>query len=473
MVDPAILDRLKAIAGPGGWTEDAQELEPHLVEWRGLYRGRTPLLLKPGSVDEVSQILRLCNEARVAVVPQAGNTSLCGASVPDGSGDQVILTLARMNRVREIDAFNATMVAEAGCVLANIHERALAEGRIFPLSFAAEGSAQLGGFLSTNAGGTNVLKYGNARDQVLGLEVVLADGRVWNGLRTLRKDNTGYDLKHLFMGAEGTLGIITAASLKLFPAPRSRVTAFLGVPDVASAIALLSLAREKSGDMVTAFELLPRNGLEMVLRHIEGTRDPLETSHPWYILMELSSGLDQDIVQRLADGILEAAFEAELVRDGTVATSQAQAQALWRLREVMSETQKLEGASIKHDVSVPVSRIPDFMEEGMTAVIARVPGSRPVPFGHVGDGNIHFNISQPVDMEPQAFIDLWEDVNEVVHGIVARHGGSISAEHGIGQLKRDLLPRYKSAVEMELMRQLKRTLDPNGIMNPGKVLSAD
>jgi FAD/FMN-containing dehydrogenase len=473
MIDPGVIDRLKAITGPRGWIDDARALEPHVTEWRGLYKGKTPLMLRPATVDEVSRILALCNEALVAVVPQAGNTSLCGASVPDASGEQIILSLSRMNRVRAIDAFNATMVAEAGCVLADIHAAALAENRMFPLSFAAEGSAQLGGFLSTNAGGTNVLRYGNARDQVLGLEVVLADGRVWSGLRTLRKDNTGYDLKHLFMGAEGTLGIITAASLKLFPAPRSRVTAFLGLADVAAAISLLSLAREKSGDMVTAFELLPRAGLEMVLRHIEGTRDPLAAAHPWYVLMELSSGLDRPIVQNLADTILEAAFEAGLVQDGTVAATEGQAQELWRLREVMSETQKLEGASIKHDVAVPVSAIPQFMAEGMAAVIAHFPGSRPVPFGHVGDGNIHFNISQPVGGDGTAFLALWEEMNEVVHAAVAKYGGSISAEHGIGQLKRDLLPRYKSPVEMELMHQLKNMLDPNGIMNPGKVLARE
>ena len=471
MIDASVIERLKAAVGPRGVVDDPAELLPHVTEWRGLYKGATPLMLRPATVEEAQAVMALCNEHAVGIVPQAGNTSLCGGSVPDDSGDQIIVSLSRLNRVRSVDAENATMVAEAGCVLADLQATAEAAERIFPLSFAAEGSAQLGGFLSTNAGGTNVLKYGNARDQVLGLEVILPDGRLWEGLRLLRKDNTGYDLKHLFIGAEGTLGLITAASLKLFPKPRSRVTAWLGLKDVAAAISLLALARELSGDMVTGFELMPRNGLEMVLRHIAGTRDPLADRWPWYILMELSSGLPQPIVQAVADDILEAGTDKGLIADGVVASSEAQAQELWKLREVMSETQKLEGASIKHDVSVPVSAVARFIEEGMAAVTAFMPGARPVPFGHLGDGNIHFNISQPVDADAQAFLARWEDMNEVVHGIVATFGGSISAEHGIGALKRDLLPRYKSAVEMELMRQLKATLDPKGIMNPGKVLA--
>ena len=471
MIDAAILDRLKALVGPRGVIDATSELAPHVTEWRGLYKGATPLMLRPGTVEEAQAVVALCNECSVGIVPQAGNTSLCGASVPDDSGNQIIVSLSRLNKLRSIDPENATMVAEAGCVLADLHARAEAADRIFPLSFASEGSAQLGGFLSTNAGGTNVLKYGNARDQVLGLEVILPDGRLWEGLRLLRKDNTGYDLKHLFIGAEGTLGLITAASLKLFPKPRSRVTAWLGLKDVASAVSLLALARELSGDMVTGFELMPRNGLEMVLKHIDGTRDPLADRWPWYILMELSSGLEPSTVQAVADDILQAGVEKDLIADGVVAANEAQAEALWKLREVMSETQKLEGASIKHDVSVPVSAVARFIEEGMAAVAAFMPGARPVPFGHVGDGNIHFNISQPVDMEGAAFLARWEAMNEVVHGIVARFGGSISAEHGIGVLKRDLLPRYKSAVEMDLMRQLKATLDPKGIMNPGKVLA--
>jgi FAD/FMN-containing dehydrogenase len=470
MIAHSALDRLKEIVGPKGWIEGDEALDPYVTEWRGLYKGKTPLLLRPGSREEAVAIVSLCAAEGIAIVPQAGNTSLCGASVPDASGQSVIVNVSRMNRIRDLDAANGTLIAEAGCILADLHKAAEAADRMLPLSFAAEGSAEVGGFLSTNAGGTNVLRYGNARDQVLGLEVVLPDGRLWEGLRTLRKDNTGYDLKHLFIGAEGTLGLITAASFKLYPRPRSVVTAFLGLSQVKDAIALLNMAREMSGDLVTAFELIPRNGLEMVLKHQKGTRDPLANPMPWYVLMELSSGIPHEMLQALADRILEEAFERSLVLDGTLAANKAQAAELWHLRHLMSETQKMEGASIKHDVSVPVARLPQFMKDALKAVVAFLPGCRPVPFGHVGDGNIHFNVSQPLDMEGAAFIARWEEMNEVVHGVVARFGGSISAEHGIGQLKRDLLPRYKSPVEMAMMRDVKGMLDPKGIMNPGKVL---
>jgi FAD/FMN-containing dehydrogenase len=461
-----LLARFAGIVGDKYAVTDAAALEPYLVEGRGLYRGHTPMVLRPGNAAEVAAILTLANETRTPLVPQGGNTGLVGGQVPNG---EIVLSLTRLDRIREVDATSNTMTCEAGVVLANAQAAAAAADRLFPLSLGAEGSCTIGGNLSTNAGGTAALAYGVTRDLVLGLEVVLADGRVWHGLNKLKKDNTGYDLRNLFVGAEGTLGIITAAVLKLFPRPRAVETAFVGVPSPRAALDLLNLARERAGGMVTSFELIARLPLDFAVRHGAGCRNPLARPHPWYVLMELSSQNAEGLRAALED-VLAAGSEQGVVEDATVAASLDQANNFWHLRVALTETQKPEGGSIKHDVSVPLAAVPDFIAEASAAVEALIPNSRPVTFGHLGDGNIHFNVSQPVGADAAKFLARWGEVNAVVHGIVARHGGSISAEHGIGRLKRDLLPQVKDPVAIELMRVLKRTLDPNGILNPGKVL---
>jgi len=459
---PEVLDRLKAIVGPAGFTSDPEELAPHLVEWRNRFTGKTPLMLRPASVREVAAIVRICAEAEVGIVPQGGNTGLVGGQIPRLEGADLLLGLGRMNRVRVVDPVDDSMLVEAGCTLAAAQEAAAAVDRLLPLSLAAEGSSQVGGNLSTNAGGIHVLRYGNARDAVLGLEVVTADGEIWNGLRALRKDNTGYDLKHLFIGAEGTLGIITAAVLKLYPRPSEIKTFFAAVPDPERVLSLLSLARGLSGDGVYAFEMVSRFALELVTRHVRGATDPLAAPSPWYVLADLT------VPRSTAEEVLAAALEGGLLTDAVIAASPAQARALWKLRESASEAQKHEGASIKHDISVPVSRIPAFLTEALAAAERLIPGIRPVPFGHVGDGNLHFNFTQPAGMDAAAYLGQWEALNRVVHDIVLAHGGSISAEHGIGVLKRDEASRTKSPVELELLARIKRALDPKGIMNPGK-----
>jgi len=458
----ATLERLKQLVGPAGWSTDPDELLPHLTEWRNKFVGKTPLLLKPQNTQEVAAIVRVCAEAEVGIVPQGGNTGLVGGQIPRAEGIDLLVSLKRMNRVRSVDPINNTMIVEAGATLGVAQEAALNVDRLLPLSLAAEGTSQVGGNLSTNAGGIHVLRYGNARDAVLGLEVVTPDGEIWDGLRGLRKDNTGYDLKHLYIGAEGTLGIITAAVLKLYPRPRQIQTMFLGTSDPDAVLSLLSLARDISGDAVFAFEMMPRFALELVTRHIADTHDPLVKPSPWYVLTDLTVGRD------IAEQFLAAALDKGLVQDAVLAASAAQAKALWKLRESISESQKPEGGSIKHDVSVPVSRIPAFMAEALAAAESLIPGIRPVPFGHVGDGNLHFNFTQPVAMDKQVYLAKWEALNRVVHDLVIAHGGSISAEHGIGVLKREEARRYKSAVELDLMRRIKEALDPKGIMNPGK-----
>jgi FAD/FMN-containing dehydrogenase len=459
---PSTLERLKAIVGDGAWTDDPAELEPQLREWRNRYVGRTPLLLRPGRAEEVAAIVRICAEAEVGVVPQGGNTGLVGGQIPSADGSQVLVNLGRMRRVRAVDPVDNTITVEAGCTLAAVQEAAAAHDRLFPLSLAAEGSCQIGGNLSTNAGGVHVLRYGNARELVLGLEVVTPDGELWDGLRALRKDNTGYDLKHLFLGAEGTLGIITAAVLKLYPRHRQVETVFAAVPTVEAAVALLSLVREATCDSVLAFELICRRALEFVTRHLPGTTDPLTQPSPWYVLFDLTCS------RATAEQTLADAVETKLIGDAVIASAPAQGAALWKLREGISESQKGEGASMKHDVSVPVSRIPALVAQVTEAVTALVPGIRPVPFGHVGDGNLHFNFSQPPGADPKAFMTRDDEVHKVVHDITARLGGSISAEHGIGVAKREEIRRYKSPLEIALMRKIKAALDPRGIMNPGK-----
>ncbi len=464
---PELLPRFAAIVGDKYALTDPLALEPYLVEGRGLYRGRSAMLLRPGCVAEVAAILKLAHETKTPLVPQGGNTGLVGGQIPlDG---ELILSLTRLDKIREVDTQSNTITCEAGVVLQKAQEAATGADRLFPLSLGAEGSCTIGGNLSTNAGGTGALAYGIARELMLGVEVVLADGRVLNLLRKLKKDNTGYDLRHIFIGAEGTLGVITAAVLKLFPRPRAVETAFIGVPSPAAAVKLLNMAQARINGTVTSFELIMRGVLEFAIKHAQGVRDPLGNKHPWYVLMEVSAqhgdGLRASLEHLLADAAAQG-----LVSDAIIAASLEQTKALWHMRHSLTEMQKPEGGSIKHDVSVPVAAVPDFLAEASAAVQKLIPGSRPVPFGHLGDGNMHFNISQPIGADRAQFLARWNEVNALVDGIVLKHQGSISAEHGIGRLKREELAKIKDPVALELMRGLKRMLDPNGILNPGKVL---
>jgi FAD/FMN-containing dehydrogenase len=466
--DREVLAAIRIVVGPKGWIDGASDIEPYLHDQRGLYVGRTLAVVRPASTEEVAAVVSLCAAAKLPIVPQGGNTGLVIGSVPDSSGRSIVLSLARMNSIREIDAINATMTVDAGCVLASLQQAAADAGKLFPLSLGAEGSCMIGGNLSTNAGGVQVLRYGNARNLVLGLEVVLPDGRVWNGLRGLRKDNTGYDLKQLFMGAEGTLGIITGAVLRLFPQPRAVVTVFAAVPNLPDVMELLGEAQAATGEAVRGFELIPEIGVEFVTRHIQGTQRPLSTVSPWYLLMEFAGGDDK--LRGGVEAFLAGAFESGRIADATIAESEAQAKQLWRIRETLPEAQTREGGSIKHDVAVPISRIVELIEQGSQRLQSWMPGVRPFPFGHIGDGNIHFNVSQPPDMDKAAFIARWDEANKIVHDLTVALHGSFSAEHGIGRLKRAELVRYRSDVEVDLMRRLKAAIDPDGLMNPGIIL---
>jgi D-lactate dehydrogenase (cytochrome) len=471
----AIATDLQSIVGPGGFIDDRSDLDGYLTEWRGLYRGVTPLVLLPSTTAQVAAILRLCTHHRIGVVPQGGNTGLVGGGIPNSTPDrpQVLLSTRRLNRLRALDADNFSITAEAGCVLATVQAAAARAGRLFPLSLAAEGSCQLGGNISTNAGGTAVLRFGTMRDLVLGLEVVLPDGRVLDGLRSLRKDNTGYDLKQLFIGAEGTLGVVTAATCKLFPQPRTVVTAWLAVPSVSAAIAVYAAARDQLGDELTAFEFANRLTVDFVEKHIPGSRSPLDVASPWYLLVEVSTSRLDDALESQVQEFLVRLQAAGLITDGVVAASGPQRDALWRLRHSMSEAQKKEGASIKHDVSVPVVSMEQFLEQATPAVEKLVPGVRVVAFGHLGDGNVHFNLSQPPGADGAEFLARWGEVSHRVHEIAIRLGGSFSAEHGIGALKVGDLARWRGGVPVDLMRSVKRAIDPLGIMNPGKLFPAD
>lgn len=460
-------DALASLVGVTGIITDTEALAPYVNEERGRFRGQAAALVRPADTHQVAEVVRLCAAHGIPITPQGGNTGLCGGGVPDGG---IILSLARMNRVRTIDPINYTVTVEAGAILAEIQQAADREGCLFPLSLGAEGSCQIGGNLATNAGGINVLRYGNARDLVLGLEVVLPDGRIWDGLRALSKDNTGYALKHLFVGSEGTLGIITAAVLKLFPKPLDVQTALCGLDSVQAATHLLSLARARSGDAVTGFELISNFAMEITTRHVPDCVNPLAQTHPWYVLIELSSSRPDAGLRSVFEGLLEEAYAKGVIADAAVAESLEQARRFWRLREAIPEAQKREGSSIKHDVAVPVSRVAEFIERGIAAVTQTFPGVRPCPFGHLGDGNIHFNITQPVGMDKSTYLAQWEAMNRVVHDLVAEMDGSISAEHGVGLLKVDEIRRYKSPVELDLMENLKRALDPDNLMNPGKVV---
>jgi FAD/FMN-containing dehydrogenase len=462
--------QLREMLGADAALTEAADCAPFLTDQRRLYRGRALAVVLPRSVTEVSRLLAWCNAARIGVVPQGGNTGYCGGATPDESGRQLVLSLARLNRIRSIDTDNDSLTTEAGCVLARVQEAADAAGRFFPLSLGSEGSCQIGGNLSTNAGGTTVLRYGMMRDLVLGLEVVLADGRVLEGLSALRKDNTGYDLRSLFLGAEGTLGVITAASLRLFPQIRVQACALAAVPDVHAAVALLAQVRAVSGELVSSFELIPRVAVELTTRHIDGVTDPLGTPHPWYVLCELSSARAAEPLEAVLEDTLAAALERGQVLDAAVAKSERERAALWKLRESIPEAQRREGAGLKHDICLPVSALADFVARAARWIGEHVPDGRLVAYGHVGDGNLHFNLTQAPGAAAEPFLARGPQVQRAVHELVREFGGSFSAEHGIGRLKVGELERYASPLELELMRAVKRALDPHGIMNPGKVL---
>jgi FAD/FMN-containing dehydrogenase len=465
-LSPELIAKFRKIVGDKYALTDAADIAPYVTEERDLFHGRSPLVLRPGSTAEVSAICKLASQHKIALVPQGGNTGLVGGQTPHNG--EVVISMRRLDRIREVDTASNTMTCEAGVVLQVAQQRASEVDRLFPLSLGAEGSCTIGGNLSTNAGGTTALAYGVAREMALGLEVVLADGRIVNLLSKLKKDNTGYDLRNLFIGAEGTLGIITAATLKLFPKPRAIETAFVGLTAPAQALKLLAIAQNEAAGTLTSFELLSEIAVDFSIRHGIDIRDPLENKYPWYVLMELSS--PRDDARATLEAILSKGFEDGIVDDAVMAASLSQRQSFWKLRDEMSAAQKPEGGSIKHDISVPVVAVPDFIAEADAAVIKLIPGARPVPFGHLGDGNIHYNVSQPVGADAADFLSRWHEVNAVVFEIVLRMGGSISAEHGIGVLKRDELPEVKDKVAIELMRGIKAMLDPLGIMNPGKVL---
>ncbi|MDH1682791.1 FAD-binding oxidoreductase [Pseudomonas chengduensis] len=465
-----LLQALREVAGEAGLITDAERMQSYLSDWRGAYRGQAAAVLRPASTEEVAAVVRLCAQAGVALVPQGGNTGLCGGSIPDDSGAQVVLSLTRMKRIRAVDVANATITVEAGVILQQLQEAAAEVGRLFPLSLGAEGSCTVGGNLATNAGGTAVLRYGNMRDLALGLEVVLPDGRIWDGLRGLRKDNTGYDLKHLFIGSEGTLGIITAAVLKLFPAVRSLTTAWVALPSPQAAVELIGQMRGLCGDRLTGFELMSRQSVEFVLRHVIGVSDPFADTYSWYVLIELSDTQPNAPLNELLEQGLGAAFEQGVALDAVVAASDAQVHALWALREGISEAQNHEGPSLKHDISVPVSRIPDFIARTDAVLQQAFPGVRIVAYGHVGDGNLHYNISKPIGAEDAAFKAQAEAIMHVIYDQTLHYAGSISAEHGLGQSKRLVAQHYKAPLELELMARVKQALDPAGLMNPGKLL---
>jgi FAD/FMN-containing dehydrogenase len=457
-----VLSRLKSVLGEGGWSQDPERLAPKLLEWRDRWVGTTPFLALPKTTADVAAVVGVCAEAGVPITPQGGNTSLVGGQIPQG---EVLLSTDRLRSIREVDLDDEVLVAEAGVTLAAVHEAAGGIGRRFPLGLASEGTATVGGFISTNAGGTQVLRYGMARSLVLGIEAVLPDGRVWNGLKRLRKDNTGYDLKQLFIGAEGTLGVVTAAALKLFPTLASRAVAFIGVDSPETALRLLARAKEETGGGVEAFELMGRLGVDFVLKNIAGARDPLTERHPWYVLAEFGSG-EVGAAEAAMDRFLERGLEDGLIRDAVVAQTEAQAKAIWRLREDQSPAQKPEGATWKHDVAVPVSQVAVFLKQADAAVRGVVPDARIVAFGHVGDGNIHYDVLRPDGGDDAAHAARRDEGSRLVHDIVASLGGSISAEHGLGAMKTEEARRYKSAVEVEALQAIRRALDPKRIMNP-------
>ena len=470
VISPELIARFAEIVGEANALTRAEDQAPYLREWRDRYTGKTPVVLRPGTTDEVSRILALCNDEAIGVVPQGGNTGLVGGQIPSLAGDEIVLSLARLKKIRDIDAAGGTMIVEAGVTLAETQNAAEGVGRLFPLSLASEGSAMIGGVLATNAGGTAVLAYGNARSLALGLEAVLADGRVWHGLRRLKKDNTGYDLRDLLIGSEGTLGVITAASLKLFPIPAERETAVVALESPAAALKLFRIAEAEAGSSLTAFEFWAHRAQEFAVRYMPNTRDPFIDAHPWYVLIELSHGGAGARAVGMLESLLTIGHAQGLVRDAALARALQQAQDFWRLRDAFSEAQKGAGGSIKHDISVPIARIPEFLARAAEVVEKIAPGPRPVPFGHFGDGNLHYNVSQPEGADKAQYLALWEPMSDAIFELVSELGGSISAEHGIGQMKRDALRLHKTPVEIDMMRAIKQALDPKGILNPGKLL---
>ncbi len=461
-----LIDTLKDVVGPKGWVTDAKELEPHLTDWRNAVHGKTPIMVSPASTEEVADVVRACVAAEVAIVPQGGNTGMCAGAIPDDSGDQVVLNLSRMNRVRQISALDFSIVVDAGCVLANIQDAAKEVQRHFPLSLGAEGSCQIGGNLSTNAGGINVIRYGTARELVLGLEVVLPDGTIWNGLKTLRKDTAGYDLKQLFIGSEGTLGIITAAALRLFPDPGETTSALLALGRAGDAIPLLAQLRRSLADRIEAFELVGARAFEYVEQHVPDSAIPFDDGYPWYVLIEAAIGASQEVLE----DALSNSIEEGLVLDAVIAKNSAEADKLWRLRHSISEAEKHAGVGLKHDISVSIGRMEEFLERGETMLAKAFPDAQLVAFGHVGDGNLHYNVRLPGGSAGEDLSEKEEQVSVLIYDLVSEFGGSISAEHGVGVLKREYLKRYKNDVDLNLMRTLKHALDPQNLLNPGKVI---
>ena len=461
-----LIERLREIVGPGGWISDPQELQPYVTEWRGVYEGRALIMVKPRTTDEVVAIVRACADNDTAIVPQGGNTSMCGGAVPDASGEQVILNLSRMNRVLDVDAGNFSMTVQAGCLLATAQEAARAEGRCFPLSLGAEGSCQIGGNIATNAGGINVVRYGTARALVLGLEVVLANGTVLDNLRSLRKDTAGYDLKQLFIGSEGTLGIITAATLRLFPDPGHMATALVGIDRAGAAVELLGRLKTRLDDRIESFELVSRRVFNLVETHIPNASLPFEEEYPWYVLIEAATGGDAEFLE---NALLQEAEDGSLL-DAVIAKNEAEAAELWRLRHSISEAERQDGRALKHDISVPLSRMQEFLERAEELLENRWPDARLVAFGHVGDGNLHYNVVLPRDLSAEKWAAEGERVTRALYELVQSLNGSFSAEHGVGQSKRAYLAAYRAGPELDLMRSLKKMLDPANILNPGKVI---
>lgn len=468
----ASIDALRRLVGDAGVLTEESATAPFVVDHRRLYQGRALAVVRPSTVPDVSAVMSWCHAHGVSVVPQGGNTGYVGGATPDESGEQIVLSLARLDRVRAVDAANHSLIAEAGCLLVDVQRAAEKVERFFPLSLGSEGSCQIGGNVATNAGGLNVVRYGMTRDLVLGLEVVLADGQMLSLLQSLRKDNTGYDIKSLFVGSEGTLGVITAVSLKLFPVPRASATAFVAVHSVAAAVELLAVLREASGDRVSSFELIPRVAIELTTRHIPGIAEPLAGEHAWHVLCEITSSRAEDPLDEMLERALRESMDAGLVDDAVLAQNERQRTAFWRLRESIPEAQRKDGASLKHDVSVPVASLPDFVERASAWIAANVPDGLLVAYGHVGDGNLHFNLNERRGVDPVRFIARADEIRRAVHDLVAEFGGSFSAEHGIGRLKVDELQRYASPIELGLMHAVKRAFDPRGILNPGKVLRA-
>ncbi len=469
MADPA-LKALRDAVDASGWIDDPLDMAPYLKEQRGRFGGGALAVVRPATTEQVSAIVTAAHRAAVQIVPQGGNTGLVGASMSYPGERAIILSLQRMNRIRDLDVLDYSATVEAGCILETVQKAAEAKDRLFPLSLGSEGSCTIGGLLSTNAGGTMTIRYGNMRELILGIEAVLPDGRIWNGLRRLHKNNTGYDLKHLFIGGEGTLGIVTAAVLKLFPRPRQTETAFVAVRSPTAAIELLARLRMATGDALCSFELIPRILFGFALKHIDKVIDPLAEPHPWYVLVEATAGTEGGMLRTAIENALAKALDDGLIEDATLADSEARRDALWFIREAIVLSQKFEGGSIKHDISVPVSRVADFIARASAAVEAAMPGIRPVPFGHVGDGNIHFNLTQPVGADQAAYLGQWEAMNRIVHEVALDLGGSISAEHGIGRFKRDDMRHVKSPVELDMMLRIKAALDPDGSMNPHALL---